>query len=119
MATNTSPDVLQGYALLGWRMAVDPDLGIFRRFTALNAQNLLYMQAELSNLEWKLREREKLNNDFDDSDPRSRYAHDWDSLREDRRDPNGELSQWELCLELREKLRLYSRSARSCSRRPA
>lgn len=100
---------MQGYALLGWRMAVHHDLGIFRRFAALSAQNLLYMQAELTYLERELREREKLNNNFEDSDPRSNYAHNWNVLSADESEAGTEISQWNLCLSLRDKLKAYSR----------
>jgi hypothetical protein len=100
---------MQGYALIASRMAVHTDLGIFRRFAALNAQNLLYMQAELTYLERKLRELEKLNNHFDDSDVRNRYAHNWNELRAEKSEPGSDPTQWELCLVLREKLKTYSR----------
>ena len=45
---------MEGYAKLASFMASDSEFAIFRRFGALNAQNLLYYQAELMDLETHL-----------------------------------------------------------------
>jgi hypothetical protein len=43
-----------GYTKLASVMGKNPELAIFRRFSALNAKNLLYLQAEHVNLEARL-----------------------------------------------------------------
>lgn len=77
---STSYDTLQGYVKgypkLAARMEILPELTIFRRFGALNAQNLLYMQAELAHLEKKLKERQRDDSD-NPSGKISRYATNW------------------------------------------
>jgi hypothetical protein len=47
-----------GYPKLAERIAVLPETGIYRRFDALNARNLLYLQSELCTLENAIREQE-------------------------------------------------------------
>jgi hypothetical protein len=42
---------MEGYPKLSRLMAFYPEVAIFRRFGALNAENLLYLQAELQDLE--------------------------------------------------------------------
>jgi hypothetical protein len=42
---------VQGYPMLAAYMGLTPETNIFRRFSILNARNLLYLQAELTNLE--------------------------------------------------------------------
>ena len=48
--------IMEGYPKLAAHMAIDPEYAIFRKFSALNAQNLLYYQAELVGLEHDLEE---------------------------------------------------------------
>ncbi|PMD29525.1 hypothetical protein L207DRAFT_538709 [Hyaloscypha variabilis F] len=53
---------MEGYARIATLMGRSPELGIFRGFKMLNAQNLLYLQAELTQLEidlGKLRENDR------------------------------------------------------------
>jgi hypothetical protein len=45
----------EGYAKLGLLMGECPELAIFRRYAALNAQNILYLQAEILHLEIQFR----------------------------------------------------------------
>lgn len=47
-----------GYPKLAERIAVLPGTGIYRRFDACNARNLLYLQSELCALELAIREQE-------------------------------------------------------------
>jgi hypothetical protein len=46
---------MNGYSKLASLMGAHPELAIFRRFGTLNAQNLLYLQAELIYFENKMR----------------------------------------------------------------
>jgi hypothetical protein len=98
---------MEGYAQLASRMSNHTDLAIFRRFGALNAQNFLYLQAELTELESRLRDKEKLNCQSDDERKRW-YARDWHSLSKASTAEGGDESQWLLFLEIRAKLKEYS-----------
>ncbi|KAI4695038.1 uncharacterized protein J4E84_001662 [Alternaria hordeiaustralica] len=51
-------DLIPGYPKLAGRMGIMPEIGMFRRFGALNARNLLYYQNELVYLEDELKEEE-------------------------------------------------------------
>jgi hypothetical protein len=53
-----------GYAQLASLMGAHPEVAVFRRFGALNAQNLLYLQAELTHLELELRSTAGANKIF-------------------------------------------------------
>ena len=96
---------MEGYAKIASRISLHPELGIFRRFSALNAQNLLYLQAEIHELEANLREYAAEDAAQPTTCPRSRYSRNWhklaNSLDHDRR-------QWQTMLLLREKLKEYN-----------
>jgi hypothetical protein len=96
-----------GYPKLAAQIEILPELAIFRRFGALNAQNLLYMQAELTYLEKKLRERQIVDNN-DPSAKRSAYALNWFWLRESEGTDASE--QLELIMQIRKTLKEYSMS---------
>lgn len=105
--SNTPPDVprKRGYRRLAEYMAWDPATAIFPRFQVANLNNLLLMQAEISELE------EQLNDavDADDSaDGQNRkYSCDWSLLKQE-----GATSlQWRTCQTLRTKLAEYSEYA--------
>ena len=49
----------RGNPMLAGRMGLIPELSVFRRFGALNAQRLLCLHAELIHLERQLRDREQ------------------------------------------------------------
>ena len=51
-------DLQDGYPKLAGRMGIQPEMAMFKRFGALNARNLLYMQSELMNLERCLKRAE-------------------------------------------------------------
>jgi hypothetical protein len=52
MATpGAPPPKIGGYAKLSSVMSTDPEFAIYRKFGALNAQNILYYQAELMGFE--------------------------------------------------------------------
>ncbi|GME65638.1 uncharacterized protein LTHEOB_8511 [Neofusicoccum parvum] len=84
-----------------------PETAIFRRFGFLNAQNLLYMQAELVILEKHLR-RVQAEDAESGSEVRSQYAEDWFYLSTATNDEGGNDEQWELMKEIRGKLREYN-----------
>ena len=104
---------MEGYANLASLMGSHPEVAIVRRFGALNAQNLLYLQAELVALEDDLRAIAAEDSASDDRN-RANYSRDWYTLSMSR---NGTASdenagkQWQIILRLREKLKEYSRSS--------
>lgn len=67
-----------GYGAVAACMSSDRDLALYRRFGALNARNLLYLQSELMSLEIRLQELDESANDVSKgtetwSSPRSWY----------------------------------------------
>ena len=83
-----------------------PEFAIFRNFNTLRLQNLLYLQAELTQLETRLQEAsEKNGNSVVQHEQWA--ARDWQHLS--RADPiSGEPNkQWEIFLLIREKLKEY------------
>jgi len=86
-------------------MGLLPETAIFRRFGALNAQNLLYLQAELTYLEKQLRKCERADNKSPEG-LKSRYALDWFWLSRSAAD--GDEEQWELVKKMRVTLKEYS-----------
>ncbi|KAI9868138.1 MAG: hypothetical protein M1813_006883 [Trichoglossum hirsutum] len=94
----------KGYAKLAKLMGRNPEFAMFRRFGALNAQNLLYLQAELINLEAKLQGIAQANNDSGDPG-KERYSRDWFSLS--RADAAND-KQWQTVLQIRKLLKEYN-----------
>lgn len=47
---------LEGFPSLSALLSSDPDLQVYRRFNRLASRNLLYLQAEILDLEWRLKE---------------------------------------------------------------
>jgi hypothetical protein len=96
---------MEGYAQIAERMATLPSLAIFRSFQRLRAQDLLYWQAELTELETKMAEEAaKTCRSNDDSE--KLYSRDWRTLSMPT--GNGDLAaQWKIALEIREKLGRY------------
>lgn len=71
---------MEGYAKLATLMGAYPEVAIVRRFAALNMQRILYLQAEIVELESRLREIEqedKLSGNVDRAD----CAFDWLALQ--------------------------------------
>jgi len=62
--------------MLAAQMGAFPETAIFRRFSNLNVQHLLYLQAELVHLEKELREYEISDANATDETRRD-YARDW------------------------------------------
>jgi hypothetical protein len=97
-------DLVPGYPKLSGEMGLLPEIAIFRRFGALNSQNLLYLQAELVFMERKLRKVEAENiKDY----RKSRYAVDWYWLNESQFEDD-DPEQIELVQEISKKLKHYS-----------
>jgi hypothetical protein len=94
-----------GYPRLSERMGVKPETLIFRKFSALNARILLYMQAELIILEKQLQKQEE-RDISDEEGKRCRYASDYHYLLLSHKD--GDTSQLELVRKIQGKLEVYS-----------
>ena len=96
---------MEGYAKLARLMSRHNEYTILRSFTELNVKNLLYLQAELVQLEAELW---ALANADSSSQNRVRqyYEKDWRLLSESLQDGYDE--QWKKVLEIREKLKAYS-----------
>ncbi|KAH6722946.1 hypothetical protein BKA61DRAFT_565600 [Leptodontidium sp. MPI-SDFR-AT-0119] len=93
---------MEGYAKLADLMGNDHTDGhflIFQKFEALSAQNLLYLQAELINLQENL--GFLTSRDVEDPE-KSMFTRDWEALSSADDD-----SQWQKWLEIRRKLKEY------------
>jgi hypothetical protein len=97
--------LIEGYPKLAGHMGNFPETAIMRRFSTLNSQNLLYMQAEIFHLENELRELEMSNSKSQDT-TKHMYARDWYWLKHSGEEGDG--AQWEAVLKIREKLKDYS-----------
>jgi Family of unknown function (DUF6594) len=94
----------EGHAKVATMMSHHKDFAIFRKFSKLNYQNLLYLQAELTHLEENL----KRLADRDKDDPnRKFYCMDWWSLAQNNKEYDSR-EQWEKFLQIRRKLKEYS-----------
>lgn len=111
---------MDGYAKLATLMGAYPEVAIIRRFSALNVQSLLYLQAELVLLETRLREYEK--EDRDSGDPnRIDFAVDFmklssttikstdDGVVMDGKETVLKDRRWTLMMDIKNKLREYSK----------
>ncbi|MCJ1234589.1 hypothetical protein MMC14_002550, partial [Varicellaria rhodocarpa] len=100
----------KGYPKIAFLMSKSPEFSIFRRYGALNAKNLLYLQAELKNLEAKLHDFETADESSQHED-RMIYSRDWETLKDSCEADaiaGNDKNQWRTILEIREKLREYS-----------
>lgn len=103
-------EYVTGYPRLAARMAFRPETAMFRRFDALNMRNLLYLQAELSNMEKDLMEIEQRDKKSGHVN-KTRYATNYAFL--DYSDNDGDTDQKDLVMEIRAKLREYGELAQS------
>ena len=96
-----------GYTEMASAMGYFPEKAILRGFKTLNMQNLLYYQAELIQMESELRILAKADKDQHDI-KKSWYAHDWTILSNYFEQYDD--MQWKKMLQIRTKLKEYSRS---------
>jgi hypothetical protein len=100
---------MRGYAKLGWLMGNCPDTAVLRRFSALSAQKLLYLQAELTSLERDLR-RFAAEDDGSSYGKRNIHSTNWLALKESITEnaADGKSGQqWETMLAISDKLEEY------------
>jgi hypothetical protein len=97
-------DLVIGYPRLAGRMEQLPETAIFRRFDALNARNLLYLQAELTSIEDDLINQERSDSlDY----AKRQYAVDWYWLSQS--EDHGSTEQLDLVHKMRRTLKEYSK----------
>lgn len=97
--------LVRGYPRLAGHMETIPETAIFRRFTALNARNLLYYQQELTDMEDQLK-RIEYRDSMSGKGQRPHYARNAAALQDSV--AVGDPAQWTLMLQIREKLKQYS-----------
>ena len=95
----------RGYPKLAALMGAHHETTIFRRFGKLNMLNLLSLQAELTDLEVKLENVVKEDEDSGD-EYRMLYAVDFREMRDHANDADN--LQWQMLLDIRAKLQEYS-----------
>jgi hypothetical protein len=123
---------MEGYTKLATLMGAYPEVAIVRRFASLNMQNVLYLQAELVHLESRLREIEEEDKKSGDENKKDR-DFDWFQLsslvdgpvtggnaagngRPGTAGPKQATKRWAIVLEIREKLKEYSKCRTSNDR---
>lgn len=94
---------MEGYSKLASLMGAYPETLIFRRFGAISAQNLLYLQAELVHLEQRLHECAVANERSGDRSETNLLSKDWFTLAHSSEGSE----QWYLVLQIRAKLKEY------------
>jgi hypothetical protein len=94
----------EGYAKIATLMSHHDELAIFRRFSRLNLQTLLYLQAELTHLEADLKQL-SIRDQADQN--RAVYSKYWWYLAQSE-DDHDDKQQWNKVLQIREKLKEYS-----------
>jgi len=109
------PDLPQpaGYPRLASLFSAHPETAILRRFGRLNALNLLYLQAELTNLENALCEAAESDAKSEQFEISARIR-DWQALQDsvtttEAQNNDGRPTQWSLMLQVRDKLNEYSK----------
>ncbi|OAL45423.1 hypothetical protein IQ07DRAFT_624468 [Pyrenochaeta sp. DS3sAY3a] len=98
------PHIVIGYPKLAAKIEILPEVAIYRRFGALNAQNLLYFQAQLTDLEEKIRDQQLFDHNSSTGE-KSQYAKNWFKLSDSEND--GDTDQLDLVLKIRGLLKEY------------
>ncbi|KAJ4361046.1 uncharacterized protein N0V89_001615 [Didymosphaeria variabile] len=106
-SSNTSSEKAQGYPMLAAQIEQRPEMAIFRRFGGLNAENLLYLQAELVLLEEEL-QKQQMEDSNSNIEPKTKYARNWYHLRSSQN--NGDSRQLDLVHTIRETLWQYNQA---------
>jgi hypothetical protein len=98
---------MEGYAKLAHLMGdsqTDGHFLIFQKFEHLSAQNLLYLQAEIVNLQETLNHH--IKGDAESQNPDAKmFSRDWWALSS-----SDDSEQWETWLQLRIKLKAYCKN---------
>ena len=106
---NPVQELATGYPKISNFMELIPEAAIFRRFGALNARRLLYLQAELLQLQSRL-EAVELSDKQSNDQRREMYSVDWEWLEASMNaDDPATKKQWLLIQEIGTKLKEYSK----------
>jgi hypothetical protein len=97
---------MEGYSDIAHLMGEDHCLAIFRRFRVLNMQRLLYLQADLVQLEAELKEQQRFDHSQSQDPLRSSFSRSWMALKLSANE-KGSGKQWETIREIQEKLQQY------------
>jgi hypothetical protein len=101
-------NTVSGYEGLARFMGTYPELAIFRRFGALNLQNIIYLQAEITTLEDEFQEivaEDNLNAE------REMFSRDWDHLANSANSGYGDEAasrRYRMIIHIRQVLKDYS-----------
>ena len=98
--------MMADYNKLAALVGTHQELALFRKYGALNAKNLLYMQAELTHLQSELA-RIELEDKYSEDPRKATYITSVFDLRDS--DGTSRDLQWRKILEIREKLKVYSK----------
>lgn len=112
------PEPLNGFPRVAQKLASDPDktTTIFRRFDRLSARNLIYLEAELAELEAR---QDRLDEDKKSTSEQVRNCHtDWSTFErlatgiDSNGDPTnpGQAEKLELVLKIRSKIKEYRKT---------
>ena len=102
----TKSEVMGDYSKLAALIGTHHELGLFRRFATLNTQNILYLQAELVHLEGELA-RIVLENRCSSSEKKASFQVSLFDLKASSGTDDD--TQWQKVLEIRAKLKEYSK----------
>ena len=106
MRTMTQSQTLDGYPKLAAFMAGSPGVAIFRGFSELNIQNLLYLQSEISHLVDDY--QETAQDDYESEDTRrANFSKEWIKLAKSSGSASKQWRQW---VKIRSKLAQYSQT---------
>jgi hypothetical protein len=98
---------MEGYAKLATFMSRHPESAQVLRFSDINLQNILYLQAEIYGLREDLRKIEALNQ-TSSSDDLKNFSLDWYTLATTKGEDGESNRQWRKIERLRVLLREYS-----------
>jgi hypothetical protein len=108
-------EYLEGYAELAEFIASDNDFLLFRKFSALGARNLLYLQAEVQVLEAQLTQLDEDDRidiinaqDVSEKIKVDRFARDWDFMIRNAQDESGrQAKKLKIILQIRQAMKDY------------
>ncbi|KAF4177469.1 hypothetical protein CNMCM8694_002300 [Aspergillus lentulus] len=101
--------VVEGYDKLAAFLGSHPEFQYFRRFSTLNTKNLLYLQAELANLEQELQDIIQEDKELAAQEEKKRkYPFSVWHLKSSANDPSVDSYQWDKVKEVRELLHQYN-----------
>jgi len=108
-------EYLEGYAELAEFIASDNDFLLFRKFSALGARNLLYLQAEVQVLEAQLKQLDEDDRieiinaqDVSEKIKVDRFARDWEFMIRNAQDESGrQAKKMKIILQIRQVMKDY------------